>query len=132
LFCADLSCRLPHLSNISIKLDDDSQEGDLDPVLAVMLLHGKSLCNLSLHMGTSLLDHDVTWNYLGQMVSLTQLQLTFDHCVSAKLSFSAQLGSCQVVILPTIRQVVILPTVWALLVLVCPACTLFVETSTQL
>jgi hypothetical protein len=86
--CADL-CRLPHLSTISIKLDAESQEGDLDPVLAVMLLHAKSLCDLSLHMGTSLLDHDVTWNYLGHMVNLTQLRLTFDHCVSAKLSFSA-------------------------------------------
>jgi hypothetical protein len=77
-----MSCRLPHLSTISIKLDADSQEGDLDPVLAVMYMHAQSLCELSLQMSTSLLDHDATWNYLGHMVNLTKLQLTFDDNVS--------------------------------------------------
>jgi hypothetical protein len=36
LCCADMSCRLPQLSTISIQLGADSQEGDLDPVLALM------------------------------------------------------------------------------------------------
>lgn len=78
LCCADMSCRLPHLSTISIKLGADSQEGELDPVLALMQVHAAGVQSLSLQIGTSWTGDAAasTWAVLGKMVSLTKLQLS--------------------------------------------------------
>lgn len=81
---ADLSCRLPHISSISIKLDADSKDGDLDPVLGLMQLHATGVQSLRIELDTSWVDHDATWALLGKLVNLTKLQLTFGEEVRVK------------------------------------------------
>jgi hypothetical protein len=80
--CADMSCRLPYLSTISIKLGADIKEGDLNRVLAQMQLHVLDVESLSLQIGTSWTDYTGTWAWLGSTTSLTKLQLTFAEEVS--------------------------------------------------
>jgi hypothetical protein len=85
-WCADMSCRLPHLSTVSIRLDADSKGGHLDPVLALMHMQATGLQSLSLQLRTGWAGDGAvsTWALLGKMVSLTKLQLAFTDQVGCR------------------------------------------------
>lgn len=70
-------CRFPRLSTISIKLDEGSKDCELDPVLAQLHTHATGLHSLSLELQTGWARNPLAGASLGQLVSLTKLQLTF-------------------------------------------------------
>lgn len=70
-------CRLPNLSSVSINVKD-SEDGDIDYVLALMHMHATGVRSLSLQIDTSWVCHDETWGSLGKMTNLTELHLTFN------------------------------------------------------
>lgn len=72
-----LTCRLPHLNTISIGLDSNVGDGELDPVLCQLQVHATGLRSLSLQLSDSWVDHALTWDSLGKMVNLTGLEVTF-------------------------------------------------------
>ena len=84
LCCADVICRLPHLSTISIKLEKGGSECDLDPVLAQLHTHATGLHSLSLELSTRWEQNPVAWSSLGKLVGLTKLHIAFDSTVSQK------------------------------------------------
>lgn len=71
-----LLCRLPSLSNISIKVDGDT-EGALGPVLLLVQQHATAVCSMSFQLEASVADDYFTWVALGDMVNLTKLQFEF-------------------------------------------------------
>jgi hypothetical protein len=77
-----VACRLPSLSAISIRLDSDIEDGELDPVLCQLQVHATSLRSLSLQLSDSWVDHALTWDSLGKMVNLTELEVSFGNQVS--------------------------------------------------
>jgi hypothetical protein len=81
LCCADVICRLPHLSTVSIKLEEGGSECDLDPVLAQLHTHATGLHSLSLELSTRWEQNPVAWSSLGKLVGLSKLQIAFDDTV---------------------------------------------------
>lgn len=75
--CYGVACRLPRLSSISISLWCYSNDCELDPVLGQLHMHATGLRCLSLQLEFGWDHHDLTWQSLGKMVSLTRLELTF-------------------------------------------------------
>jgi hypothetical protein len=76
-----MSCRLPQLSTVSIKLDEGRMDCDLDPVLAQLNMHATGLGSLSLQLNTSWEWKPAAWASLGKLTSLTKLQIAFDRTV---------------------------------------------------
>jgi hypothetical protein len=75
-----MSCRLPQLGTVSIKLEG-RMDCDLDPVLAQLHKHATGMCSLSLQLNTSWEWKPAAWASLGKLVGLTKLQIAFDRTV---------------------------------------------------